>query len=184
MRRIYRKIFILVVVLVFPIVVFAQNPTKWTLESESKGKTLTAGENFKAKLKAEIEGDWHLYAMDQPKGGPVATTIKTDEPFKINGEIKSPPPITEFDPNFKIDTKFYKKAAEFDVPQQTTVEASANNLALNVRCQLCNDTLCLPPKTLKVSFAGTEAAGSKQLAAGSNENLTNENSASNNQQLT
>ena len=156
MRRIYRKIFVVIFVLVFPVFALAQNPTKWTLESESKGKALKADENFKARLKAEIEGDWHLYAMDQPKGGPIATTIKTEEPFKINGEIKSPPPITRFDPNFKIDTKFYKKSAEFDVPLQTTAETSADDLALNVRFQLCNETLCLPPKTVKVSFAGAE----------------------------
>jgi hypothetical protein len=87
MRQIYHKILFLLLLTVFPVFIFAQNPTKWTLESAAKGKALKANETFSAKLKAEIEGDWHLYAMDQPKGGPVATTIKPANPFTINGEI-------------------------------------------------------------------------------------------------
>ena len=185
MSQFFRKIYIVIILLVFPVFIFAQNPAKWTLESKSKGKTFKAGENFKAKLKAEIEGDWHLYALEQPKGGPIATTIKTDEPFKINGKIESPAPITEFDPNFKIDTKFYEKSAGFDLPLQTTADAKADDLAVNVRFQLCNDTLCLPPKTVRVTFAGTEDA--KKVVGGqssvvSGETPTTTNSISNSQQ--
>lgn len=145
-------------IFLFSIFASAQSPTKWSLNSEAKGKTLKPNQNFKATLKAEIEGDWHLYALEQPAGGPIATTIKVPEgkPFKVNGEINAPTPITEFDPNFQIDTKFYKNQAEFTVPLQATGETSADDLAVNVRFQLCNETLCLPPKTVQVSFAGTE----------------------------
>lgn len=164
------------VIFLFAICVLGQNPTKWSLESDAKGKTLQTNENFSAKLKAEVEGDWHLYALEQPAGGPVATTIKVPEgkPFKINGEITAPEPITEFDPNFNIDTKFYKKQAEFNLPLQATGETNADDLAVNVRFQLCNDTLCLPPKTVKVSFAGAEdvkrsAVNSQPLTAANNQ---------------
>ncbi|HSK73306.1 MAG TPA: protein-disulfide reductase DsbD domain-containing protein, partial [Pyrinomonadaceae bacterium] len=121
-------------IFLFSVFAFSQNPTKWSLESDAKGKTLKTKENFKAAVKAEIEGDWHLYALEQPAGGPIATTIKVTEakPFQINGEISAPKPITEFDPNFQIDTKFYKKQAEFIIPLQATSETSADDLALNV----------------------------------------------------
>lgn len=176
MSQFFRIIYIVIILLVFPVFIFAQNPAKWSLESESKGKAFKADESFKAKLKAEIEGDWHLYALEQPKGGPIATTIKPDEPFKVNGKIESPAPITQFDPNFKIDTKFYKKSAEFDLPLQTTADAKADDLAVNVRFQLCNDTLCLPPKTVKVTFAGMEDAKKiSQPAAVSDQKTENDN---------
>lgn len=168
---------------------FAQNPVKWTLESGAKGKTLKANEKFKALVKAEIEDGWHLYALDQPAGGPVATTIKIPEgaPFKIDGNITSPAPITKFDPNFNIDTKFFAKQAEFNIPLQATAEAKADDLAVNVRFQVCNDTVCLTAKTVKVSFSGFEdvkkPVASVQPSVVS-ENPANSNSASNNEQQT
>ena len=153
---------------------FAQNPTKWSLESDAKGKSLKVNENFKATLKAEIEGDWHLYALEQPAGGPIATTIKIPEgkPFKLNAEVTAPKPITEFDPNFQIDTKFYTGKAEFNLPLQASSETSADDLAVNVRFQLCNDTLCLPPKTVQVSFTGFEDV-KKQSASGNSPPISN-----------
>jgi len=177
---------------VFADTAFAQNPVKWSLESDAKGKTLKSGEKLKASVKAEIEDGWHLYALDQPEGGPVATTIKLSEgaPYKIEGKITSPPPITKSDSNFIIDekplvTKFFEKTAEFGVPLQATADTKADDLALNARFQVCNDTVCLPAKTVKVTFAGFEDV--KRTVVGSQPPVVSEspaNSAANNQQPT
>ncbi|HLM61290.1 MAG TPA: protein-disulfide reductase DsbD N-terminal domain-containing protein, partial [Pyrinomonadaceae bacterium] len=154
------KIFIILsfIVLALPAILLAQNPTKWSLESDVKGKTLKSGETFKTELKAEIEEGWHLYAVEQPQGGPFPTKITVGEntPFQIDGNIKSPQAITKFDPNFQIETKFFDKQAGFVLPIKANSEANTNLLAINVRFQVCNDTLCLPPKTVKVTFAGFE----------------------------
>ncbi len=71
-----------------PVISFAQNPVSWSLESDAKGKTLKTDEKFKAKLKAKIEGNWHLYAVEQPEGGPFPTKITIPEnlPFELNGK--------------------------------------------------------------------------------------------------
>jgi thiol:disulfide interchange protein DsbD len=160
--KIYTFSFLLLAFL-FADAAFAQNPTKWTLESNAKGKTLKADEKFKAALKAEIEEGWHLYALEQPEGGPVATTIKIPEnsPFRIEGKLTSSAYISKSDPNFVIDekpleTKFFEKQAEFNIPLQATGDAKADDLAVNVRFQVCNDTVCLPAKTVKVTFSGFE----------------------------
>ncbi|HEY0427597.1 MAG TPA: cytochrome c biogenesis protein CcdA [Pyrinomonadaceae bacterium] len=188
------SLLLLALIFVFVNSASAQNPVKWTLESDAKGKTLKASEKFKAALKAEIEDGWHLYALEQPAGGPVATSIKIVEntPFKIDGKITSPAPITKSDTNFLIDdkpleTKFFEKQAEFNLPVQASSDAKADDLALNVRFQACNDTSCLPPKTVKVTFAGFEDA-KKTVVGGQppvvSENQTNSNSnlnSSNNQ---
>ncbi|MCD9187524.1 MAG: thioredoxin family protein [Pyrinomonadaceae bacterium] len=144
--------------LLFPVFVLGQNPVSWSLESDAKGKTLKAEEKFKAKLKAKIEGEWHLYAVEQPEGGPFPTKITVSEnlPVQLDGKTESPAPITKFDPNFNIDTKFFAKEAEFNVPLKATAEAKGDDLAINVKYQVCDDTLCLPPKTVKVTFTGFE----------------------------
>ncbi|MEZ5346985.1 MAG: cytochrome c biogenesis protein CcdA [Pyrinomonadaceae bacterium] len=137
---------------------FSQNPTKWRLESASSGKSLKAGDTFDAKLHAEVEEGWHLYSLVQPKGGPIATTVKLpeDSPFEINGEVTTPKPITKFDPNFDIDTSYFKDRGEFAIPLKANEDIEGSQLAVDVRFQLCNDRLCLPPKTFRVTYSGFE----------------------------
>ncbi|MEQ1921280.1 MAG: protein-disulfide reductase DsbD N-terminal domain-containing protein, partial [Pyrinomonadaceae bacterium] len=156
MKRAFVFTFILIVLSVLGAA--AQNPVSWTLESESKGKPAVAGKAFKATLKAKVEAPWHLYAIEQPDGGPIPTTITSAAPeiFVIDGKISSPKPITKFDENFKIDTKFFEKEASFEVVIKPLTAANVDDLALNVRYQVCNENTCLPPKTVKVTFAGTE----------------------------
>ena len=187
-RNLYLKSFLLLIVLFLPVAAFAQNPVSWSLESDAKGKTLEKDETFKAKLKATIEGDWHLYSVEQPEGGPFPTKITVAENllFQIEGKITSSEPITKFDPNFQIDTKFFAKQAEFNLPLKANGEAKGDDLAINVRYQVCDDTLCLPPKTVKVSFAGFEDSKKPVVSSPSsvadNQAPNNSNSISNNQQ--
>ena len=169
---------IIFAVIIFSATVFAQNPAKWSLDSELKGRVIHPGELYKTTLKAEIESKWHLYALDQPAGGPIATTIKITEsrPFQIVGDIRSPKPKIAPDPNFIIndkalETRYFEDHAAFDFTLKATSEVNDSDLAVDVRYQLCNDSTCLPPKTVRVSFAGVEdvkkAASSQQLAASS-----------------
>jgi thiol:disulfide interchange protein DsbD len=158
--RIPKIIFLL---LALSVGVFAQIPAKWGLDSEAKGKLLTKDQAFKAVLKADIDPGWHLYALDQPKGGPIATTIKIPggAPFEITGNIESPKPEVKPDPNFMVDgkpleTRSFEKSASFTVPLKALADGSADALALVVRFQLCNDTTCIPPRNIKVTFTGSE----------------------------
>ena len=177
----------LIALLFFNSAVFAQNPTKWSLESDAKGKFLKKNESFKADLKAEIEAGWHLYAVEQPTGGPFPTKISLPEntAFAINGNIESSKPIIKAEPLFMVDgkpleTKYFEKQADFTVPLKSTTDANADDLAINIKFQVCNDTVCLPPKTVKVSFNGFEdtkkSFGSNSLSVVNNENTSNNNS--------
>jgi thiol:disulfide interchange protein DsbD len=190
MSRLRQLKFIVVLLLVLPLVSLAQSPTKWSLESDAKGKTLKADQTFRAELKAEIEAGWHLYSIEQPAGGPFPTkiTVAENAPFKVEGKIETPEPITKLDPNFNIETKFFDERAEFNLPIKTNAETNADALAVNVRFQVCNDTLCLPPKTVKVSFAGFEDAKKSVVGSPSSvaktENPSFTNSVSSNEQRT
>lgn len=182
------KILVTFTFLLFPLLAFGQNPVSWSLESDAKGKVLKAEEKFKAKLKAKIEGEWHLYAVEQPDGGPFPTKITVAEnlPFQLDGKTESPTPITKFDKNFNIDTKFFAKEAEFNLPLKTTADAKADDLAINVKYQVCDDTTCLPPKTVKVTFAGFEDVKKSTSTTSSTpiQTTNNEQPTTNNQQIT
>lgn len=139
--------------MVFCLAVAAQDPVSWKLDADQS-------QPGKAKLTAAIESPWHLYAIEQPEGGPIATKITVAEgsPFKITGGIISPKPIEQFDENFKIPTKYFTDEAAFTVHVTPEGTATIDQLALNVRYQVCNDTTCLPPKTVKVAYGVTTAA--------------------------
>lgn len=143
---------------------FAQNPSSWSLSSDKQSSELKSGETITANLKADIESGWHLYSLEQPKGGPIATTIKVSEgsQFEIAGKITSPKPIQKIEELFvgedgkPLETKFFENSVTFNVPLKAKADVAGGTLTLDVRFQLCNDTLCLPPKTVKVTFAGVE----------------------------
>src|ERR1044071_6064536 len=111
----FRSIKILALVSFLASAAFAQNPSKWSLSTEPSSGAVKNGSHVAAELKAEIEDGWHLYALDQPKGGPIPTTIKIFEgsPFTIVGDISAPVPTKKSDANFVVDgkpleTKFYE----------------------------------------------------------------------------
>lgn len=145
--------------------VHAQDPAKWRIEGVEKERKYAAGESLDAELHATVEEGWHLYALEQPEGGPIATTVKPAEgsSFELRGNVTTPEPITEFDPNFQINTSYFKDSARFDVPLKASSDTAAANLSIDVRYQLCNDRLCLPPKTVRVTLEGSEVVGGRRL---------------------
>jgi DsbC/DsbD-like thiol-disulfide interchange protein len=130
----------------------AENPVSWSFKATPK-KSVKAGENFALRLVATIEPGWHLYSLDQPSGGPVATEISLDAGSLFEmGAVTGPKPHVLFDPNFDMQVGFYVEKAEFHLPIKVAPDAPASRQKLLVaaRYQSCNDTLCLPPKTVKL----------------------------------
>lgn len=160
MIRAFSKLILAIVLLALGVA--AQNPVKWSLETAPTGE-LSANAKVKATIKAEIEAPWKLYSIDQPSGGPFATTIKISEgsPFKIDGNITTQKPTVKEDPNFIVDdkpllTRTFFGTAEFYVPVTIAKAGKSSELLLDVRFQVCTDTTCLPPKTVRISTSGFE----------------------------
>ncbi|HEV7698914.1 MAG TPA: cytochrome c biogenesis protein CcdA [Pyrinomonadaceae bacterium] len=161
-----------IAIFIFAAAAFAQDPAKWTLSSPDTTKTLKQGDKLPVELEAQIDPGWHLYALEQPPGGPIATTIKATEgiSFQLAGQIASPKPTRRTDPLFtgtdgkELETKFFQDSVNFTIPLTATAEVAAAAASLDVRFQLCNDQFCLPPKTVRVSFSGTEEIKKGTLA--------------------
>jgi thiol:disulfide interchange protein len=130
------------------------------------------GQKFTAKVSARISPGWHIYSITQAPGGPVPTTIMLPgkQPFTLDGFVIGPLPHSGYDPNFQIQTDTYEKTVSFKVPLMAanTVQSGTNSAAIDVRFQACNETICLPPKTvhlralLKIVSGAKAAAGSAQ----------------------
>ncbi len=126
------------------------DPITWTATS-SPQKPLTKGAKFNVNLQATIQSGWHLYAMDQPEGGPIATeiTLPDGQPFAFAGTITAPKPLKVFDANFKMPVEFYLEKVRFRVPMELD-QTTSTTLQLRIRYQCCNDKMCLPPKTVTI----------------------------------
>ncbi len=137
----------------------AQNPVSVSMTVAPT--SIPSGGSGTAKINASIGGGWYMYSISQGPGGPIQTRISLGEgPFKM-GTVSGPRPKVKMDPNFGINTESYAGSAVFNVPFTVTAGTPEGPQTLNasIRYQVCNDTVCLPPKTVKLASAVTIVAG-------------------------
>ena len=115
--------------------------------------SVPAGGKATARISASIDAPWKMYSITQGAGGPIPTRITFgDGPFKMGG-VSGPRPKVAMDPNFQMNTETYTGSPAFSVPFTVNADAPEGEQTLNVnfRYQVCNDTVCLPPKTIKLA---------------------------------
>ena len=138
----------------------AQNPVSLTMSV--KPAKVKAGDKLTGQITASIGGGWHMYSVTQGAGGPIPTRITiADGVIKAAGGIRGSGVKREMDPNFQIVTETYSGSASFTVPLvvDSAAQPGPQTVTANVRYQVCNDTTCLPPKTVKVSAPVEIVAG-------------------------
>lgn len=142
-----------------------QNPV--SLSMTVAPASVPSGGSGTAKISASIDGGWYMYSITQGAGGPIQTRISLGEgPFKM-GSVSGPRPKVKMDPNFGINTESYAGSAVFNVPFTVNAGTPEGPQTLNasIRYQVCNDTVCLPPKTVKLTAALAIAAGKAASAS-------------------
>lgn len=130
------------------------DPVQWSLKTDVAARPVKPGEKFTAQIVAEIQSGWHLYSMTEVSLGPKPTRIilVAEQPFEIVGDLDAPAPLTAFDQNFGAELEYYEQAVTFTLPLRVAAKAAAGKqkLTMQVRYQSCNDTLCLPPKLIRL----------------------------------
>jgi len=128
-------------------------PVTWSIEAAPESRP-AAGGTFNVLLTAKMVRGWHMYAMSQVAGGPVALKIAVpiDPPFS-GGRIVEPAPKKAFDQNFNVETQFFDADTTFTVPVLVAARtpAGSKKLNLDVEFQVCSERLCHPAE--KVSLA-------------------------------
>lgn len=153
-----KALFAAVLTALFAVPAFAQNPVSLSITAPA---SVPSGGSGTAKISASIDGGWYMYSITQGAGGPIPTRITLGEgPFKM-GSVSGPRPKVKMDANFGMNTESYAGSAVFNVPFTVSAGTPEGPQTLNasVRYQVCNDTVCLPPKTVKLAAAVTIVAG-------------------------
>ena len=124
------------------------NPIEWSARVKKSASPLKPGSIFAVQVTATIADGWHLYSMDQMEGGPTATglIVPDGQPFALDGEVKEPQPIIEFDPNFNLETHYFENNVTFNMSIKVAASAppGTNTVRIDARYQTCNDRTCLP----------------------------------------
>src|SRR5439155_20609356 len=122
------------------------DPAKWSLDLQPAAAA--PGSKVVARLAAKIEPGWHLYSLTTPAGGPIATTIRiADNAAVVRFRVFEPAPKRAFDPNFNLETETYEGEPAFlsEIETKKDAVAGATEVVAEVRYQMCNDRVCLPP---------------------------------------
>ncbi|MGA2435164.1 MAG: protein-disulfide reductase DsbD domain-containing protein, partial [Bryobacteraceae bacterium] len=131
------------------------NPVAWTIQIDAGA--VRPGGTALARIAAQIEPGWHLYALAVPKPI-IPTSIRiAPNPAIESIRIYQPAAHTAFDQNFGFEVGTYEGEAVFPVELHIAGNAAAGAVPLEARMrfQTCNGTMCLPPRAAIVSAALT-----------------------------
>lgn len=133
----------------------AQTPAdlvKWTAALASTGRS---GDATALEISGTIQEGWHVYALTQPSGGPIAlhVTLDENEVAQVAGTASGPAPTQHRDRSFGLETQYYTHSFTIRVPiaLKQPSESRGGLIPLSVRFQTCSDRLCLPPTTTHLS---------------------------------
>ena len=125
------------------------DPVKWRTSVEKISET-----EYDLIVEATIEANWHLYSQDVPEDGPIPTTFtfKGSGDYLKKGNTKEGKGHETYDKIFEMQIKYFDKQAIF---KQRIRIKNTNPFKVNgiVEFMVCNDTQCLPPKEVDLTFS-------------------------------
>ncbi|WP_179862352.1 protein-disulfide reductase DsbD family protein [Longibacter salinarum] len=135
--------------------------------AEARPQTVRPGETVTLRLEAEIRGDWHMYALDSPVGQALNVTVDSlPDGVAADPSLRQSPPDKEFDPNFQDEAYFFDESAEVRTAIRVSdgVEQGSHTLGGDIRYMVCNDDLCMPPRTTSFTVRVSIEAGEPRPA--------------------
>ncbi len=120
------------------------DPVKWSFSSEKVNENV-----YKINFTAEIEKGWNIYSQKKVENGPIPTSFQ----FVQNRDIKFIDSVIEpeenepiFDEMFEVEvTKFKGKPVFYQI---VFCEKGGTKLKGELTYMCCDDSKCLPPKTI------------------------------------
>ena len=123
-----------------------QSPVSLSAKIDSNARS---GEVVKVVITAEMDSEWKIYALRDQGEGPIATRVTVlGDIIKDSGLVEEAEPIEKYDDGFLTITKTHQGGAIFTAPilLNEDIPPGAYNLEVVVLFQVCNESLCYPPK--------------------------------------
>ncbi|MGB0777058.1 MAG: protein-disulfide reductase DsbD family protein [Flavobacteriaceae bacterium] len=126
------------------------DPVSWNTRVEKTGKN-----TYNLITTASIETGWHVYSqvIPDPDNGPIPTEfnyiLSSENGQNLVGSTLEGDGHESFDQVFQMDIKFFENKAKF---VQQIESDSTNIIQGSVYFMVCDDTQCLPPDEVELSF--------------------------------
>ena len=151
---------IILIILTFATVIWGQmNPVTVSASARSAAR---AGEVVHVEMTAEMEHEWHIYALHDAGEGPIATVITINGDYvSRQGKIDEPEPIEKYDEGFDTITRYHEGTTRYTIPVQLDGNIDPGDIILkaSILYQVCNASLCYPPKEVIVDVPIVIEAG-------------------------
>lgn len=124
-------------------------PVKWIIKMVPVEKNL-----FDISFQAKLEAGWHLYDVNLPEGGPIATSFtfeKTEGVKLVGGIATSSQPKKAHDISFNMELSWFENEVTFLQRVQIT-DSMKMDITGYIRYMVCDDQNCMPPTEEPFSF--------------------------------
>jgi thiol:disulfide interchange protein DsbD len=139
---------LLIFIMVIPKGIFGQFEDPVSVSS-STIQEARAGEVVDVVVTVDLDQGWYIYAIEGITEGPVPTKITVaGDSIEKTGVVQEPDPTIKFDEGFQIIVPYHLGSPQFIIPVKLKNMLSPGLIQLNVTIlyQVCNNTLCYPPK--------------------------------------
>jgi len=127
---------------------WAQFETPVTLSAEAESSA-RAGEVVNILVTASMDAEWKVYALRDQGEGPIATrVVVTGDAIESAGVVLEPETEPKYDDGFLTNTRTHQGGVTFTAPIRIKDDLSPGtyDLKVGVLYQVCNESLCYPPK--------------------------------------
>jgi thiol:disulfide interchange protein DsbD len=133
-----------------------EEAVQWSAAWEP-GAPVAAGGTADITVSASIAEGWHVYALEEPAGGPIPlkVSLKDGSPASLDGTPTGSPPQKVHDPRFGLDTQLYTRSLTVNIPVRLTQGTVVGEVVVKVRYQSCTERECRPPRTVQLAVPVT-----------------------------
>ncbi len=143
-------------------------PVKWKNEIKKTGE-----DTYLVRFTATIDAGWHLYGLNIPDNGPIATSFIFEKlsNAQLDGTISSSvDPEVKYDKTFEMDLELFDGTVEFTQQIKTTGEKP--HIKGYIEFMACDDSRCLPPSEIDFEFSPEGAVASSESGLPKKEEAT------------
>jgi DsbC/DsbD-like thiol-disulfide interchange protein len=141
--------------LTLPVVASAQTLGDTVSWSVLAAENVKAGDRLTVTLQGAVQDGWHVYALKQLPSGPTPLRVSLDtaDVAKVDGALTGSAPTKVLDRGFGVETQFYSRTFTVATPVRIGAKVAPGKqvIPVSVRFQTCNDQICQPPKTVRLS---------------------------------
>tara|TARA_Y100000590_G_scaffold121910_1_gene139592 strand:+ start:20358 stop:22223 length:1866 start_codon:yes stop_codon:yes gene_type:complete len=138
----------LFIIILWMTALWAQFETPVTLSAEAESSA-RAGEVVNILVTASMDAEWKVYALRDQGEGPIATrVVVSGDAIESAGMVLEPETEPKYDDGFLTNTRTHQGGVTFTAPIRIKDDLSPGtyDLKLGVLYQVCNESLCYPPK--------------------------------------